>query len=41
MAEIFKIGNMKIYEGFKIKNSSDYKFEQQLNPFLNNIKFLY
>ena len=29
-AEIFKIGNMKIYERLKIKKSSDYKFGQQL-----------
>ena len=29
-AEIFKIGNMKIYEELKIKKSSDYKFGQQL-----------
>ena len=31
LAQIFKIGNMKIYEGLKIKKSSDYKFGQQLN----------
>ena len=30
LAEIFKIGNMKIYERLKIKKSSDYKFGQQL-----------
>ena len=30
LAEIFQIGNMKIYERLKIKNSSDYKFGQQL-----------
>ena len=30
LAEIFKIGNMKIYEELKIKKSSDYKFGQQL-----------
>ena len=30
LAEIFQIGNMKIYERLKIKKSSDYKFGQQL-----------